>query len=190
MATSDHAERPADGDEQRDSNTGCPECGDRIRSRAGEAVCAGCGLVLEEQRIDNGPEWRTSGDSESSTERTGAPLTPSRHDRGLSTVIGRGGDARGNPLSGRKRRQVGRMRREQSRGRWRSKAERNLAHGLSETHRVASASTSRERFGIRRANCSGVPPVRTSSPVVPSSRSPRRASTGPAAATGSRGHWR
>ena len=139
MATSDYADRPADGDEQSDSNTGCPECGDRIRSNAGETVCAGCGLVLEEQRIDNGPEWRTFGDSEENPRRTGAPLTPSRHDRGLSTIIGRGGDARGNPLSGRKRRQVSRMRREQSRGRWRSKAERNLAHGLSETQRVTAA---------------------------------------------------
>ena len=31
------------------------------------------------------------------------------------------------------------MRREQSRGRWRSKAERNLAHGLGEVRRLASA---------------------------------------------------
>ena len=31
------------------------------------------------------------------------------------------------------------MRREQTRGRWRSKAERNLAHGLGEVRRLASA---------------------------------------------------
>jgi len=31
------------------------------------------------------------------------------------------------------------MRREQTRGRWRSKAERNLAHGLGEVRRLASS---------------------------------------------------
>jgi len=68
----------------------------------------------------------------------GAPLTAARHDRGLSTEIGRGKDANGNRLSGRKRQQVSRMRREQSRGRFQSKAERNLAHGLGEVRRIAS----------------------------------------------------
>ncbi|MFQ3293192.1 MAG: transcription initiation factor TFIIB [Natrialbaceae archaeon] len=138
MATSDHADRPGAEGEQRDSTSGCPECGGTIQSTTEETVCTNCGLVLDEHRIDNGPEWRSFDDSETNPERTGAPLTPSRHDRGLSTVIGRGTDANGNALSGRKRRQVGRMRREQSRGRWRSKAEQNLAHGLAETQRVAS----------------------------------------------------
>jgi len=58
---------------------------------------------------------------------------------GLSTEIGRGKDANGNALSGRKRRQVARMRREQTRGRFPIKAERNLAHGLGEVRRLASA---------------------------------------------------
>ena len=61
------------------------------------------------------------------------------HDRGLSTEIGHGPDAHGNELSGQKRRRLARMRREQTRGRWRSKAERNLAHGLGEVRRLASA---------------------------------------------------
>jgi transcription initiation factor TFIIIB Brf1 subunit/transcription initiation factor TFIIB len=82
-----------------------------------------------------GPEWRAYDADE--RERTGAPLTAARHDRGLSTEIGHGTDARGNELSGQKRRLLARMRREQTRGRWRSKAERNLAHGLSEVHRLA-----------------------------------------------------
>jgi len=71
-------------------------------------------------------------------ERTGAPLTAARHDHGLSTEIGRGTDANGNELSGQKRR-LARMRREQSRGQWRSKAERNLAHGLGKVRRLTSA---------------------------------------------------
>ena len=42
-------------------------------------------------------------------------------------------------LSGQKRRRVARMRREQSRGRFQSKAERSLAHGLGEVRRITSA---------------------------------------------------
>ena len=67
------------------------------------------------------------------------PLTAARHDRGLSTEIGRGKDANGNALSGGKRRRLVRMRREQTRGRFQSKAERNLAHGLGEVRRIVSA---------------------------------------------------
>jgi transcription initiation factor TFIIB len=105
----------------------------------GETVCEQCGLVIETDRIDHGPEWRSFESDGTDPERTGAPLTPSRHDRGLSTEIGRHTDAKGNALSRRKRRQLNRLRREQSRGRWRSKAEKNLAHGLAETQRVGSA---------------------------------------------------
>jgi len=68
----------------------------------------------------------------------GRPLTAARHDRGLSTEIGRGTDAKGNKLSGKKRQRLARMRREQTRGRFQSKAERNLAHGLGEVRRIAS----------------------------------------------------
>jgi transcription initiation factor TFIIB len=106
-------------------------------TNAVETVCEDCGLVIDEQRIDHGPEWRAYDDEE--CERTGAPLTATRHDRGLSTEIGRGTDAKGNEISGQKRRRLARMRREQTRGRWRSKAERNLAHGLGEVRRLASA---------------------------------------------------
>ena len=92
--------------------------------------------MIEEQRLDHGPEWRAYDVDE--RERTGAPLTAARHDRGLSTEIGRGTDANGNELSEQKRRRLARMRREQTCGRWRSKAERNLAHGLGEARRLAS----------------------------------------------------
>lgn len=104
MATSDHADRPGAEGEQRDSTSGCPECGGSIQSTTVETISTNCGLVLDEHRIDNGPDWRSFEDTETNPERTGAPLTPSRHDRGLSTVIGRATDANGNSLSARKRR--------------------------------------------------------------------------------------
>ncbi|MBB6647821.1 transcription initiation factor IIB [Halobellus ruber] len=137
MAIRDIYETAFDEDVQTESSANqCPECGGRVTTNTVETVCEDCGLVIDEQRIDHGPEWRAFDDER---ERTGAPLTAARHDRGLSTEIGRGTDANGNELSGQKRRRLARMRREQTRGRFQSKAERNLAHGLSEVRRISSA---------------------------------------------------
>ncbi|PSP85947.1 transcription initiation factor IIB [Halobacteriales archaeon QS_1_68_17] len=139
MATSDISERRFDEDVPGATTSSCPECSGRVRTNAVETSCEDCGLVLDETPIDHGPEWRSFEDDGTEPERTGAPITPTRHDRGLSTEIGRKTDAKGNALPGKKRRQLGRLRREHNRGRWRSKAERNLAIGLSEVRRVASA---------------------------------------------------
>ncbi|PSP51431.1 transcription initiation factor IIB, partial [Halobacteriales archaeon QH_1_68_42] len=79
--------------------TTCPECEGSLRSDDRETVCTRCGLVVAEDNIDRGPEWRSFADDETERERTGAPLTRSRHDRGLSTEIGRS-----TRLKGRKRR--------------------------------------------------------------------------------------
>jgi len=137
MATRDIYETDFDEDVQTESNANqCPECDGHVTTNTVETVCEDCGLVIDEQRIDHGPEWRAYDDEE--CERTGAPLTAARHDRGLSTEIGRGTDAKGNKLSGKKRQRLARMRREQTRGRFQSKAERNLAHGLGEVRRIAS----------------------------------------------------
>lgn len=123
MATRDISETTLDEDGQTNANaTQCPECDGRIITDAVETICEDCGLIIDEQQIDHGPEWRAYDDDQ--CERTGAPLTVARHDRGLSTEIGRGNDANGNALSERKRQQVARMRREQTRGRFQSKAER------------------------------------------------------------------
>jgi len=137
MAIRDIYETTFDEDIQTDAESNqCPECDGRVTTNTVETICEECGLVIDEHQIDHGPEWR--GFDEDERERTGAPLTAARHDRGLSTEIGRGADANGNELSGQKRRRLTRMRREQSRGRFQSKAERNLAHGLSEVRRIVS----------------------------------------------------
>ncbi len=115
----------------------CPECNGPVVATDTEHVCQACGLVVAEQQIDHGPEWRSFETEQ--RERTGAPLTTTRHDRGLSTEIGRYTDGAGQPLAGHKRRQLHRLRREQSRGRWQSKAERNLGYGLREIQRLVGA---------------------------------------------------
>jgi transcription initiation factor TFIIB len=123
------------------SSSGCPECGGLVHTNSIETVCDDCGLVLEDRPIDHGPEWCAFDDTERiERARTGPALTPTRHDRGLSSEIGFDRiDANGTTLSGRKRSQLARLRREHRRGRWGSKAEQNLAHGLAEIRRIVSA---------------------------------------------------
>ncbi|WP_459193157.1 transcription initiation factor IIB [Halosimplex sp. J119] len=128
-------------DEQHDSSVlanECPECKGRLTTDGGETRCTDCGLVVEACRLDRrGP--RIFEEDETDRRRTGAPLTEARHDRGLSTEIGSKTDGQGNELSGKKRRQLGRLRREHTRAKWRSKAERNLAHGCTEIARITGA---------------------------------------------------
>ncbi|MFB6111502.1 MAG: transcription initiation factor IIB family protein [Halobacteriaceae archaeon] len=114
----------------------CPECSGPLANQGDEVICGGCGLVVSTDRIDRGPEWRSFDDGEDGTnpERTGAPLTRSRHDRGLSTEIGRD-----NRLKGRKRRRLARMRRQHDRAQIRSKAERNKVYGFTEIRRLVGA---------------------------------------------------
>jgi len=123
------------------SSTGCPECDGIVHTNSIETVCDDCGLVLEDRPIDHGPEWCAFDEIErTERKRTGPALTPTRHDRGLSSEIGFDRtDANGTTLSGRKRGQLARLRREHRRGRWSSKAEQNLAHGFSEVRRIVSA---------------------------------------------------
>ncbi|MFC6734448.1 transcription initiation factor IIB family protein [Haladaptatus sp. DYSN1] len=138
MATKNIYETSFDENVQTNSSTNsCPECSGRVTTNSVETICEDCGLIIDEQRIDHGPEWRTH--DQDQRKRTGAPLTAARHDRGLSTETGRRKDANGNELSGQKRQRLSRLRREQYRGRFQSKAERNLAHGLGEVRRIASA---------------------------------------------------
>ena len=116
----------------------CPECHGKLRTRDSETVCTECGLVVAEDHIDHGPEWRSfDGDDDSNRKRTGAPLTRSRHDRGLTTEIGYG--KRSTRLTGRKRRRVARMRRQHDRARISSKSERNRVYAFTEIRRLVGA---------------------------------------------------
>lgn len=118
-----------------DSPEVCPECMGRLRSLEMELICEDCGLVAEIDPIDHGPEWRSFDGDDTNRKRTGAPLTRSRHDRGLSTEIGSASRLR---VTGRKRRQLARMRREHNRARFDSKADRNRMHGFMEIRRIVS----------------------------------------------------
>ncbi|XVH31561.1 transcription initiation factor IIB [Haloferacaceae archaeon DSL9] len=121
----------------------CPECGGQLLTdkEHGETVCADCGLVVEEDGIDRGPEWRAFDSAErDSKSRVGAPTTKMMHDKGLSTNIGwQDKDAYGKSLSSRQRRQMQRLRTWNERFRTRDSKERNLKQALGEIDRMASA---------------------------------------------------
>ncbi|OYR56569.1 transcription initiation factor IIB [Halorubrum halodurans] len=112
----------------------CPECGGRTAVDSAERACVDCGLVLEADRIDHGPEWRSFSDDDTDPKRTGAPLTRSRHDRGLSTEIGRS-----TRLKGRKRRRMARMRTQHNRARISTKRDRNKVYAYTEIRRLTGA---------------------------------------------------
>lgn len=120
--------------DQSDRANRCAECGVEFRIEGGETFCPSCGTVVDVYRIDHGPEWNAY--NERARRRTGAPLTETLHDRGLSTDIGRRVDGQGNGLSGETRRRFHRLRREHGRARFSSKAERNLGHGFDEIRRL------------------------------------------------------
>ncbi|MFB6205412.1 MAG: transcription initiation factor IIB family protein [Haloglomus sp.] len=111
----------------------CPECDGRLHSEGTETVCEACGLVVEKDTLDRGPEWRNFSDDDTDPRRTGAPLTRSRHDRGLSTEIGRS-----TRLKGRKRRRVARMRRHHRRASIGGKSDRNQVYGFTEVRRLVA----------------------------------------------------
>jgi transcription initiation factor TFIIB len=117
----------------------CPECGsakityDHIR---GESVCSRCGYVLKESMIDVTQEWRAfDEDQRTRRVRTGAVLTPTKHDQGITTEIGKG---RGElfKVASRKRAQYYRL------TKWHKRLiksrDRNLSFALSELQRLVS----------------------------------------------------
>jgi transcription initiation factor TFIIB len=135
-------ERP-ESEAEADERTVCPECGGKLASDTehGETVCTECGLVVEEDEIDHGPEWRAFDASEKdSKSRVGAPTTNMMHDKGLSTNIGwQDKDAYGNSLNSRQRQKMQRLRTWNERFRTRDSKERNLKQALGEIDRMASA---------------------------------------------------
>jgi transcription initiation factor TFIIB len=140
--TSEESEREQAEDDERART--CPECSSEnlVRNEErGELVCDGCGLVVEEEQIDPGPEWRAFNHQERQEKsRVGAPTTQTMHDKGLTTTIDwKDKDAYGRSISSKKRSQMHRLRKWQERIRTKDAGERNLQFALSEIDRMASA---------------------------------------------------
>ena len=139
MASRDIYGRQFDEDIQKNSHNTCPECDGRVSTNTHETLCDDCGLVLSDQAVDHGPEWRNFEDSHGDARRAGAPNTVARHDRGIGSEIGWGSDANGGTIGGRKRRRLGRLRQRHSRAKVGSKADRNQIRGFTEIRRMIGA---------------------------------------------------
>lgn len=134
----DGSERTTDSENQV-----CPECGGRLETDTahGETTCVDCGLVVKDDKLDRGPEWRAFDSAERQKKsRVGSPETNLMHDKGLSTTIGwQNRDGYGNSLSARKRQQMERLRTWNQRFQVKDARERNLKHALGEIERMGSA---------------------------------------------------
>ncbi|WP_049917014.1 transcription initiation factor IIB [Halogeometricum pallidum] len=135
--------RTQESTERETSEFTCPECTAPLQQDEthGETTCIECGLVVTEDEIDRGPEWRCFNAAEKEDRsRVGGPTTKRLHDDGLSTVIDwQNSDAHGNALSSKKRQQMQRLRTWDERFRSKDAQERNLKHALGEVDRMASA---------------------------------------------------
>lgn len=109
-------------------------------SERGELVCSDCGLVIEENIVQEGPEWRAF-DTEQRNARahTGAPLKYMSPNKGLVTEIDQyNRDVRGGKIAPSQQAQLYRIRKWHKRASISNSIERNLAIALTELNRVAS----------------------------------------------------
>jgi transcription initiation factor TFIIB len=105
---------------------------------AGELVCGDCGLVIQENILDRGAEWKAfTHQEELSRARAGSPTKYSHYDKGLSTIIHVDRDAFGRLLSPKVRRQMWRLRRWQIRSRVHASQSRNLSQAMNELQRLS-----------------------------------------------------
>ncbi|MGC8649052.1 MAG: transcription initiation factor IIB [Candidatus Micrarchaeia archaeon] len=123
--------------------TTCPSCGSTnliFDSERGELVCNNCGLIIEENVSDQGPEWRAfDADQKNSRARTGAPMKYTKSNKGLVTEIDLyNKDIRGVKIPSKRQAQLYRMRKWHKRASIASSSERNYLIALPELNRVAS----------------------------------------------------
>jgi transcription initiation factor TFIIB len=121
----------------------CPKCGNTHLTKDyshAELVCEKCGLVIDAEIIDHGPEWRVfDNEQRDKKTRTGSPMTYTIHDKGLSTNISwQNRDAYGKSIPTRNRAQLYRLRKWQIRTRISDGTERNLSIALSALNRFSS----------------------------------------------------
>ncbi|NQE04331.1 Transcription initiation factor IIB [ANME-1 cluster archaeon GoMg1] len=112
----------------------CPECGSKCLIcdyGKAEIFCQDCGLIITENIVDLGPEWRAfDSEQKSKRARTGAPMTYRIHDKGLSTVVSSGSGLSPGEYK---------LKKWQQRTHVANTTERSFIFALSEIDRMASA---------------------------------------------------
>ena len=119
----------------------CPRCGKGklvTDTNTGENFCTKCGLVVTDQSVDSGPEWRSfSKEEHEGRSRTGVPTSLAMHDMGLATIIGpQDRDATGKPLSASMKSIIERLRTWDSRSQVHEPVDRNFRQAFSELDRL------------------------------------------------------
>ena len=119
----------------------CPRCGKGnlvTDTNTGENFCNKCGLVVTDQSVDSGPEWRSfSKEEHEGKSRTGVPTSLAMHDMGLATIIGpQDRDATGKPLSASMKSIIERLRTWDSRSQVHEPVDRNFRQAFSELDRL------------------------------------------------------
>jgi len=114
----------------------CPECkSDKLSvdHKRGEIVCNSCGIVMDENMLDQGQEWREFSDGQDER-RSGAPSSYAKHDMGTGTEVGTSSEVYG--LSVKDRRKYLRLRKWHNRSS--TSLERNLKYALADLKRISS----------------------------------------------------
>jgi transcription initiation factor TFIIB len=124
-------------------STKCPRCGNThliSDLENGETVCNNCGLVIEDDIIDMGPEWRAFTQTEKNDrQRTGLGMSYTLYDKGLSTVFRGNRDAYGNQLKDEIRIKMDRLRKYDNRSKFDETWRRNLSIAMAELDRLTTA---------------------------------------------------
>jgi len=113
----------------------CPECRSTLVDdiQNGEIICSSCGVVVEEQMADHGPESKTTNlEDKMKLARATGQTTYSQHDLGITTEISLGvKDFSGKRITSEVANQMNNLRKWQQRVRVASPRERRLSNVLS-----------------------------------------------------------
>ena len=114
----------------------CPECKSNklsVDHKRGEVVCNSCGIVMDENMLDQGQEWREFSDGQDER-RSGAPSSYAKHDMGTGTEVGTSSEVYS--LNVKDRRKYLRLRKWHNRSS--TSLERNLKYALADLKRISS----------------------------------------------------
>lgn len=122
----------------------CPECGSSkigVDLQRGERICQDCGLVLEENMVDPGQEWRCyTTDEWNKNTRCGPPSTFVFHDKNRGASIGCDRfDVYGKCLSNETNRTMRRLRRLNNRSRVNGTEDKRTIETINNVQKISSS---------------------------------------------------
>jgi len=124
-------------------NEKCPKCGNTNLIKdygTGEEICNKCGLVVSDDIIDTGPEWRAFTSAEkNSRPRVGMARSYALYDMGLTTSFKGNRDAMGNRLDLETMNKMNKLKRYDTRSKMDDTWGRNLSIAMAELDRMATS---------------------------------------------------